>query len=421
MLGYEDPSSAGIDIVTAASGTDIHLLVALLLNHHDGRPLLTITLTGNETGSSVGKAASGRHYMSCAPSGAKVSSGSEINPGENIENVNIAVRNTDGSLRDENDVFDELDNLIARSQRRGQNCLLVATDVSKTGLIAPGLDTVFRLKARYADMLDILIDACQFRVATSTVREYLNRGLLVAVTGSKFLGGPIFSGALLCPPPLSRRLRLKRLPRGVDDYCAQADWPASWAMHEDSPSRINVGLLLRWHAALFELRAFLSCPDDALFKVADSFARAITNRLELDPAFAPLPSRPLERGALMGLPSAATSFDLIPTIFPFCLVRSARGHGPAKLLSAIETRLVYEALASGSGSQQCVRLGQPISFGSEGGGFSALRLCLSARLITQACASEAALNDLIAMGMDALDATAHWSAAIASSSHRAAA
>ncbi len=195
-LGH-GPGLAGVAAVMAASGTDIHLFAAALLAQQDDQTLMTITLMGNETGSAVMTAASGRHFID---RGDNIVKGEELSPGHGTRNVPLAVRHADGSLRTEEDIEGELRGVIELARAAGMRCLLVVTDVSKTGLIAPGLETVFRLRKRFGAMLDILIDACQFRVSAATIRAYLAHDFLVAVTGSKFLTGPTFSGALLCPP-----------------------------------------------------------------------------------------------------------------------------------------------------------------------------------------------------------------------------
>jgi hypothetical protein len=87
----------------------------------------------------------------------------------------------------------------------------VIGDVTKTGLIAPGLGTVFRLKARYGDRLWIMVDACQLRISPETIRAYLARGMMVAITGSKFMEGR-FSAAPCSARPLFRS-GCRRRPR----------------------------------------------------------------------------------------------------------------------------------------------------------------------------------------------------------------
>jgi hypothetical protein len=46
------------------------------------------------------------------------------------------------------------------------------------------------MKTRFGDPPDVVVDAWQFRISPQTLAEYLACGLLVAVTGSKFVGGP---------------------------------------------------------------------------------------------------------------------------------------------------------------------------------------------------------------------------------------
>ncbi|MDE1994234.1 MAG: hypothetical protein KGI75_17150, partial [Rhizobiaceae bacterium] len=200
-----DAGLPGVDAIMAASGTDIHLFAAMLLAQQDQRTLMTITLKGSETGSGVMAAAAGRHFMGRVSSGRSVAKGEQLSADRGMRHMSIDVRTADGSLRTEEDVERELRGEIELVRAAGMRCLLVVTDVSKTGLIAPSLETALRLKAHFGSMLDILVDACQFRVSTATIRAYLEREFLVAVTGSKFLAGPIFCGALLCPSGLSQR------------------------------------------------------------------------------------------------------------------------------------------------------------------------------------------------------------------------
>jgi hypothetical protein len=411
LLGLEQGSaSSKVDAIMATSGTDIHLFAAALLAYQDDQPLMTITLTGSETGSGVKTAASGRHFMSRVSSDRPVAKGEELVAGYATRNMTVAVRNADGTLRSEEEVESELRGAIELARAAGLRCLLVVTDVSKTNLIAPGLDTVFRLKARFGAMLDIMIDACQFRVSAATIRAYLGHEFLVAITGSKFLAGPIFSGALLCPPQLSDRLKLRQLPAALGDYCAKADWPAGWAARDALPHRANFGLLLRWKAALFEFRRFAETPTEKVAAVMSAFADAVKSRLEQDPAFELLDARAIDRSRLWD-GSSLSCWDEIPSIFSFYL---RNPHHRSGVLNATETAMVYKDLAAHQSDVAPIRLGQPIrcaDFGDTPA--SALRICLSAPLIVQACASADGLDALISQAMAALDRTAHEAAQFA--------
>ena len=408
LLGL-DGGSKQVDAVMATSGTDLHLFIAALLAREDDRSLMTITLMGNETGSGVMAAAAGRHFMSRVSSDRPVAKGEELSPGQATRNTAVAVRNADGTLRSDDEVESELRGLIELARAAGLRCLLVVTDVSKTSLLAPSLDTVFRLKARFGAMLDIMIDACQFRVSTATIRAYLAHDFLVALTGSKFLAGPIFSGALLCPPRLSARLKQRPLPVALADYCAQADWPEGWVARDGLPHRANFGLLLRWKAALFELERFLNVPEEKTTAVLSAFAKAVQARLERDDAFEQLDTRAIDRNRLGGQPRGL-HWDEIPSIFSFYLRNPYRGG----ILSAAETAAVYKDLAVEQSGLAPVRLGQPVRCADFGDmPASALRICLSAPLIVHACESAQALEHLIEQAMAVLDRTAFMAAQLA--------
>src|SRR3546814_12621609 len=63
--------------------------------------------------------------------------------------------------------------------------------------------TLFRsLAVRYGEAAAIIVDACQLRIAPQAVRRYLALGCVVLLTGSKFAGGPPFSGFALVPDRL---------------------------------------------------------------------------------------------------------------------------------------------------------------------------------------------------------------------------
>jgi hypothetical protein len=410
LLGLDDGLGlSSADAVMATSGTDLHLFVAALLARENERTLMTITLMGNETGSGVMAAAAGRHFMSRVGNNCPVAKGEELSPGQATRNTTVAVRNADGTLRRDDEVESELRGLVELARAAGLRCLLVVTDVSKTSLLAPGLDTVFRLKARFGAMLDIMIDACQFRVSATTIRAYLAHDFLVALTGSKFLAGPVFSGALLCPPRWSARLKQRPLPAALADYCAQADWPEGWVARDGLPHRANFGLLLRWKAALFELERFLRVPEEKVAAVLSAFAEAVQARLEQDSAFEQLDTRAMDRNRLGDRPRGSR-WDEIPSIFSFYLSNPYRGG----ILPATVTAAVYKDLAVEQSDLAPVRLGQPVRCADFGDmPASALRICLSAPLIVRACESAQALESLIDQAMAVLDRTAFVAAQLA--------
>ncbi|HEY3887391.1 MAG TPA: hypothetical protein VGL73_02380 [Caulobacteraceae bacterium] len=382
---------AGLDIVFAASGTDLHLLVSALVGGAPDRPLVSIDVEAEETGSGVPDALSGRHFSSHTALGETVAPGAGV--GAHAAFVAVPVRDENGALRATADIEVELDALVLDAAMSGQRALLTVTDVSKTGLISPPLEVVLALVRRFPRTLEVLIDACQFRLAPETLRAYLDHGFMVAVTGSKFLTGPTFSGALFVPEAVGERLNSRLLPPGLRAYSARADWPAAWVAGAGMTDSANFGLLLRWEAALAELRAFRALPAADVKAFMDAFAAAIHARLVDDPAFVPLPGRRLNRAAI----GAAGAWDRTASIFPFLLRQPGR-----RYLGLAETEAVYRALAD-----RGARLGQPVRCGlRDGAPVSALRLCNSARLITEALSDGGDPDAVISRALGVLDAIA---------------
>jgi hypothetical protein len=398
LCGLRDASD--LDVVFAASGTDLHLIVAELVSGSAAEPTVCINIEPQETGSGVPNALAGRHFSSWTAFGSPVCEGAAFGAG-GTEVVSLAARTPDGGLRPADDVDAELNAIAKAAVGDGRKILLTVADTSKTGLISPGLDAVLALRQRYGESVEVLIDACQFRLSPQTLQAYLGHGFLVAVTGSKFLTGPTFSGALLVPGAVAERLRA-RLPRpGLRPYSARAEWPAAWVAGAALTEATNYGLLLRWEAALSDLRDFRALPEAAVETAARGLADAVQARLEADPWFEPLETRPLDRSAL----GVHSGWDSVPTVFPFLLRHSGGGHDGFLSLAAGQD--VYRGLMS-----RRVRLGQPVRCGErDGRPISALRICNSARLITESVADGHA-SGLIDRAMAALDTVAEAAEAI---------
>ncbi len=417
----------GVELVFAASGTDLHLIAAQLAGNGSVLPTRVIMVDAVETGSCVPAALAGRHFSSRAALGDAVSQGAAISGGAALEVVSVALRDGDGGTRQTAAVDAEVETLVATAVALGQRVLLILVDVSKTGLIAPSPACVLTLRQRFAKSIDVLVDACQFRIAPSSVRAYLEHGFMLALTGSKFVTGPTFAGALLFPAVVAQRLRRQPFPRALQRYSTRADWPKTWTTAAILQPVANYGLLLRWEAALQELRDLRAVPEAKIAGFLQDFANAVRNRLNNDACFAPLDVPALDRRPLL----AACGWDHTQTIFPFVLYRPESGPGKIPLSSGA-TREIYRLLQTdlgcrpdpggrGGPADDCAslrcQLGQPVVCGTHNGRpVSALRLCASARLVVAATAQDGMNSTaVIAQAMAALDKTA-WLVRTASAS-----
>lgn len=362
----------GLELMFAPSGTDLHAIAAQYTGSEVSVPALVIMVEANETGSGV---------VSAIGSNA-------------VEVAQVPIRLDDGEPRPLASIDAEVEALVNQAVASGRRVLLILVDQSKTGLIAPSPACVIALQSRFPDNVEVLVDACQFRIAMPTLRAYLEQGFMVGLTGSKFLGAPSFSAALLLPATVAERFSQHVFSSGLlsgspEDHVA------------------NFGLLLRCEVALEELRRFRAVPQAVVIDFLQIFARAIRQRLLSDPHFESLPAPQLDRRPLI----EANSWDHLQTIFPFLLYdaqperriplnREQTLHVYRQLPIAIDCHISDIALI------RC-QLGQPVACGARNGiAVSALRLCLGSRLIVEAAACNDKGNAIIKDALTVLDKTA---------------
>jgi hypothetical protein len=395
---------AGLELIFSPSGTDIHAIASRYAGSGTSVPALAVMVEANETGSGVALALK-----------------------ENaVEIAQIAIRLDDGVPRPLAEIDAEVETLVGKAVASNRRVLLILVDQSKTGLIAPSPACVMALHRRFPDNIEVLVDACQFRIATPTLRAYLERGFMVALTGSKFLTAPSFSGVLLLPSTVAQRLQKRPFPRGLSSCSSRANWPDNWTGAEHLDHTANFGLLLRYEVALEELRRFRAVPQTAVIGFMLAFAEAIRHRLTSDPHFEPLPVPPLDRRPLI----ESNNWDHLQTIFPFLLYHpQPAGRVP---LSREETLHVYQQLPlaldldrpnsdMASVITSCITLppasmmqssircqfGQPVACGAHNGiEVSALRLCISSQLIIEATTHDDKGISVIKNALLALDKAA---------------
>lgn len=405
---------ANLEVIFGASGTDLHLIAAQLTTASKNLPLLAIMPDVNETGSGVSAALTSCHFGNFSALGQNVTKGLPVKYTNAVEVVSVSMRFADGNLRPEAVIDAEIEALVENAVKLGQSVLLILVDTSKTGLISPSLACAIKLKKCYPSLVNILVDACQFRISSATLRAYLEFDFMVMITGSKFLTGPVFCGALLVPQLVANEMLSQPTPLGLSKYSSRAEWPENCMASKSLNNVANFGLLLRWQSALEELKQFKSLSDIQIGNFTQRFANAIQNRLKSDEKFSQVSVRPLRRHLL----NNECNWDELPTIFTFKMFREGK-NGLKQQLNHQETLQIHQWLQmnpinknrpdiktidANVETMQC-QLGQPVFIGRhEGQPISGLRLCLSARLIVDGAANnEKYGNDVIQTALSALD------------------
>jgi hypothetical protein len=240
-----------------------------------------------------------------------------------------------------------------------------------------------------------VVDACQARLGRSALRWYLDQGFLVLITGSKFFTGPPLSGALLVPEALWGRIAtIGNIPATLADYTARDDWPQTFGrIREQLPARQNVGQILRWSAALADIRAYFAVPELFRRLALAEFAAAAMRHFDRFPEFDLLPAA----GSLFA--DRERDEFAARTIFPFRVKRDGRA------VSFAQARLLHQALntdpashgveGAQEGAMPC-HIGQPVAVADVAGGTTGvLRISTDARLVSE---SWAGAGDLVSTG-----------------------
>jgi len=397
------PHDNGTEAILTPSGTDGEFYALNLALAADDRPLTNIVIAPQETASNVMAAAAGRHYNPTTAMGRHVAVGEPVDAAATARTtlVTLAVRAENGDLLPSSAIDAAAVQAVEAAIAAGRRVLLHLLDTSKTGLIAPGIAATRALTRRFPGSIDVVVDASQLRLSHRSVARYLALGFMVIVTGSKFFTGPPFSGALLVPAVIGTRIGPGRppLPQGYDAYSERHCWPRSWGDY--GPPRggeANLGLLMRWWAALWEMAAFHAVPEAEARSILSTFLDAVRPVIAGSPVLRLLPCPPPDRAALEDddnrlEPSGFTpSWDALPTILTFALV-------PDPALAPLDmttTHRVYgwlnrdvaTLLPATAGDEErrlaqlCAHIGQPVLVGSDG--LCGLRLSAGARLVSGA-------------------------------------
>ncbi|OWW19499.1 hypothetical protein [Noviherbaspirillum denitrificans] len=330
-----------------------------------------------------------------------------------VETVNVPLRNADGTPRQAASVDGDVGSLVNEAIAMEWRVLIILADVSPTGLSGPGIACAVAVRDRFPDSVTVLVDACQFRLAPSTLRAYLEHGFMVAMSASTFLASPAWAGALILPDAMRFRLRRRLLHPALMQYSTRADWPPDWPGADMLDEAASLGQLMRWEAALEELRAFRRVPDAEIARFLHDFAAAIQARLQADPHFEPLALPPLER-----ITGSGAAWDCVPTMFPFLLHEPSRTscrrpigrEDTERIHHLLQSNLVDDhGLEFANGNHEIAmlrcQLGEPVPCGSRNGvPVSALRLCVSARMVIDAARGNS--QAIIDKALATLDKTA---------------
>ncbi|HLL59623.1 MAG TPA: hypothetical protein VK391_07020 [Allosphingosinicella sp.] len=277
---YEVP--ADVAIVFAPSGTDLEYVALACTAGRAARGTHNILLGADEVGSGCIYSAYGQYFAESTALGVPTKAGDPV-PGlgeTHVEMIDIPVRDSSGHARPSPVIRAALGEAIGHAIADGRHPLIHVVHGSKTGLILPSLADLDRLRREHGAGISFVVDACQARITSSAIADYLKRDAILFITGSKFMGAPPFSGFALVPPRLAKSAR--PLPAGFATIFGQGEWPSEWPGAETLPAIANPGLMLRLEAALFELERFQALALEDVTRVILAFHQAVRSEI-VDP------------------------------------------------------------------------------------------------------------------------------------------
>jgi hypothetical protein len=268
---------ADTEIVFAPSGTDLEYVALALALGRGEQGIHNVLLGADETGSGCIHSAHGRFFAN------ETALVDGVAPGEDVEGmgaitlVDVPVRCPDGVARTSAEIAAGMASEIAAARALGKHSVVHCVHGSKTGLVLPALADLDALMDEFGADATFVVDACQARITSAAIADYLARGVIVLMTGSKFVGAPPFNGWALVPAALAKGAAA--LPQGFAKIFRRAEWPAGWPGAEQLDDSANAALALRLEAALFEIERFQAIPMPRVAAMIAAFEGALREGL----------------------------------------------------------------------------------------------------------------------------------------------
>jgi len=289
------------------SGTDAELMPALLaltraLTNKDRAPnVFSVVTASGEVGSGTMAAATGKEFSKLLPCGSNRSSDvAESVFIDAFSGVALLMRDGTGQCisKDTGDqlVEDAVRTAAATTGHDGRpkygSIVVHLVLGSKTGQCMPSEECLERLMDTYGSLITPVVDACQGRLGAGALCEHLSKGRIVLCTGSKFFGGPAFSGAcfmnsavaaelerLIDIPEVTEVIRASRLKDYVVASLVSYDLPKLRSLLPLNP--LNYGVLMRWTVALHGMEIyFAEVPADERTHIMTSWVSKVRSMIK---------------------------------------------------------------------------------------------------------------------------------------------
>lgn len=251
----QDASTEDFNIFFAASGSDLCFYPLLFTKIIEPtKPIASLITCPEELGTGSLLAFGGRFFSEKTQIKEKVIKGQLISDSLEINQVFFPARDKEGKIIDHK-----------------ANIYKTISEYSDTHHVIVNL--VIGSKSGIEDNISIIedgpknvtwvVDLCQMRATPTLFNKLLSLNCMLMITGSKFYQSPPFCGALLVPESITNQLKSAEIHDemivGFTSIYAKYDFPPVYKSLRNKFENVdNVGLTLRWEAALCESEILVS-------------------------------------------------------------------------------------------------------------------------------------------------------------------
>jgi hypothetical protein len=331
-------------IIFSPSGTDSALQIAAITQITSNKDITHILVASDETGSGVPAALKGCHFENNTALNHPIKKGDKIEGFRDIELIKIPFRDADGKLKSTTQLDTEVFTAVSKTNALGRHVVLHTMDQSKLGYQSPSETMLHNLNSLPDLSMQIVVDGSQLRLDPKDIQNYLNKGYIVTITGSKYFTGPPYAGALILPKNVSKLINSakNKLPEGLTDYYNHSDWPTSWSCSQKLSDGFNYGSYMRWNAALVEMDRYYKTPvlyrNMGMEMFCDFVEESIKDATFLEPLFGDGTKINMHTSEAFGIRN-------IRTIFPFFILKNKEA------LSVDHVKKLYTLLNSDLSNQ----------------------------------------------------------------------
>jgi len=386
-LAHLDKSQA--DVVVVPSGTDAEkIAVGLALANMKGSPVTNVIIGSEESGSFVREAAQGNYYDNVVAGKEIYKKGEKIWINSDIKLVEVPIRTLDGAPLEINILMKKIRDIVEEEISADRHVMVHILQTSKTGLSGPTAKDFSDALGELIFKIDVVVDACQMRADFKELGDLIRRGWLVQISGSKFLTGPPFSGAILVPTAYSQRYeKLKPLLEQSPAMNDLAFWDCEYEMKSNNAENKNTlqfGVMFRWIPALIEYQLYDKIPLKDREDLVEAFRVILKKQITK--------FRSLEIENLLSLDQRSTEKRYEQETIFLLRVLGKTSSGELKYLEEEDYRHMFRLLNEDLSeffknsktidqaiAKKMVHLGQPVKVTANGKDRTILRIVLGAR------------------------------------------